>query len=135
MSDQAGRIDLDGRIDDGADDALGPDTLPDRSAGIDCTEPLAFKHATRLVEIPPGHAVLHGDYGCPLTQQRRDLLKRRRQRMRLQRQHDIVLHAEFLGARRRPHPRDRFLAVLDQAKAIGLDRLQMRAARHDRQLD
>lgn len=57
MTDQAWRIDLDGRINNGADDAPRPDALLARSPGIDRPEPRAFERAVRLVEILPGDAV------------------------------------------------------------------------------
>ena len=67
--------------------------------------------------------------------QRRDLVKRRRHGMGLQRQHDIVLDAQFLRLRDSPDRGNGFMAVLDQAKPVCPDRVEMGAARHDRKID
>ena len=114
VADQARRFDLGGGIDHAADDALRPEPVPDRAAGIDRLQPRAFQRPADAVKIPPGHAVLHGDDGRVLAEQRRDLIQRRPDRMGLQRQHDIVLHAELVRLRGGPDRNGGLLAVLDQ---------------------
>ena len=132
---EAGRVDLDGGIDDRADDALGPEPLQIAPPGSTASRRVPSSGSAEPVEIPPGHAVLHGDDGGVGAEQRCDLGERRTDRMGLQRQHDIVLHAEVGCPLGGAHGDRRLLAVLDEAQAVRLDRLEMRAARDDRQVD
>ena len=69
----------------------GPMPSQMHAAGIDRFEARALERAAEAVEVPPGHAVLHGDDGGVGAEQRRDLVERRRDRMGLQREDDIVL--------------------------------------------
>ena len=77
VADDAGRLDLGGDIDGGADRPLGPERGGDRPAGIDGLDALAVMRPAEAVEIPPGDAVLHGDDGGVGAEQRQDRRQRR----------------------------------------------------------
>ena len=124
-----------GRVDDAADGALGADPLPDAAAGIDGFDAGALERTAGLVEIPPRDAVLGGDDGGIGTEQRRDGVERRRDRVRLEAEDDAVLRAKLRGVGGGADEVNRLVAVLDQAQAVGADRREMGAAGDQRQVE
>ena len=88
-----------------------------------------------LVEVPVGDAVHGGDDAGVRAEQRLHLLEHAGDRMRLQADDDEILRPEFgrvVGAARMHHA----LFVADQQlEPVGAHRGQMRAARHQADVD
>ncbi|OIQ63309.1 hypothetical protein GALL_551490 [mine drainage metagenome] len=60
--------------------------------------------------------------------------QQRRQLVRLDAEHDEILGAEGLGGVARRHARDQALVRVEQRETVAPDRVQVRAARHHRDL-
>ncbi len=129
--DDAGLGHLGGGIDDAADGALGRQQLADYTAGVHALHAPAFVGAGELMEIPPGDAVDRRDDGRLRPQQRLHLLRGTWQRMRLQRDDDVVLRPGLRGGGDGADGDHRLAALAAQREALGLHRLQVRAARDD----
>ncbi len=132
VSDDAGRLNLAGRVDNAADDALGADRLPDAPAGIDGLEAVVLPGTFELVEVPPGQPVL-GCHHCSVRpQQRHNGVQGGRHRVRLDREDDVVLRPGIAAVGDQCGVGDAFYAVLDELEAVSLHRRQVRAARDQR---
>ena len=109
----------------------GPMACHWRPARIDAFQPQIRILALQAVEIPPRHAVLRGDHGRVRPEQRPHLLGRFPGLMRLQRDDDVVLRPELgriVGGR---HLATRSSPPIELQPVL-LDRGEMRAARHER---
>src|SRR5690606_15780899 len=117
-----------GRIDDAADGALGAQAAPRLRTGVDGLERAALEGAAELVEVPVGHAVDGGDDAGVVAEERLHGVDDARHRVRLQRDDDVVLRAEFLGIVGAVEVLDALLAVDEQLQAVLAHRLKMSAA-------
>ena len=94
VGDNARGFHFGGLPDDAAKGALGPQPLPDFSAGIDAFNAPSFIGAAVLVEIPPGQAILGKENGGVLAQQGLELVQHAGERMGLDPDNDIVLRPQ-----------------------------------------
>lgn len=92
-TDHAGSVGGRGQMDDAAESTLGRQCARHGSAGVDGLDALARERRVRTVEKPPRQAVHGADDGRALDDEGAKAGDNRRQRVRLQRNHDEILGA------------------------------------------
>ncbi|ABA50737.1 SRM102 [Burkholderia pseudomallei 1710b] len=113
-----------------ADRARGRQRGSRHAARIDRVERRAVERAAEAVEKPPRQPVHRDDDDRARPDERRDARSKRRQRVRLQRDDDIILFAERVRVVARAQRDRRFAARLaDDSQPAPAQRIERRAAR------
>ena len=122
-----------GRIGDAADDPAGRNVPCQKTGRIEAVELASVERPAMVLEVPPGHTVLHGhDHGAGRAQEL-DVARNLIQEMGLERQNHEIMASRFLGRRDGLDLGDMLRTVFpDQFKSIVLDRLEMSALVDDR---
>ena len=105
-----------------AEHAVVSDVFGDQPLRVDAAQRFGF------AEEPPRHAVLQRQYACGRADHRGSANSHGCQRLRLDAQNEQILHAQLVRVVRGRHATDAGAAIVNQADAVSLDRLQAMAA-------
>ena len=123
-----------GRIDHGADDPLRADIGGNLAVRVRRRDGPAFERTGKLMEIPPGQAVLERDHGGAGVEEARQVLGNRRHLMGLERQQHEIVGAGLADGSGGAGNLALRAVLLDEREAVLPDRLKVGPPRDERNL-